>query len=146
MVEQLTQQLIDFLQGERLVTLITTDKDTGRPAASTVSWLIAKEDGKTIKLALGHKGSSVDNMLNNPLVVLNVIGPESSHEIVGKAEVSDIKSGTMKFRVVTITIESIEENMFYGGKVTTVPAYTKTYDPDLAKKIDNEIYGELKSE
>lgn len=140
----LKPELVQFLQGEKLVSLITIDKESERPSVTTVSWVIAHEDGKTIKVATGHKGSSIDNISENPLVVLNVIAPETSYEIVGNAEVSDIKQGTMKYRVITIEVESVHENMFYGGKITTIPEYTKTYDAELAKKIDDEIYGELK--
>jgi flavin reductase (DIM6/NTAB) family NADH-FMN oxidoreductase RutF len=143
-VSQLKQELIDFLQGERLVSLITVDKESGRPTVTTVSWVIAQEDGKTIKIATGHKGTSIDNISSNPLVVLNVLAPETSYEIVGTADVSDIMQGTMKYRVITVKVDDFHENMFYGGKITTIPEYTKTYDAELAKKIDTEIYGELK--
>jgi hypothetical protein len=30
--------------------------------------------------------------------------------------------------------------MFYGGKVTVEPKYEKTYNPELAKKLDQEVY------
>lgn len=143
-MSKLSQELIDFLQGERIVSLITLDKESGQPIVATISWLIAHQDGKTIKLATGHNAHSIDNINANPNVVLNVIGPESSYVISGTAEASDVKEGTMKFRVVTINVEAVEDNMFYGGKVTTVPAYIKTYNEELAKKLDNEIYSELK--
>ena len=142
----LNQDLMHFLQGERIVSLITTDNELGRPIVTNVSWLIAQPDGKTIKIAIGHNASSVKNIQGNPQVILNVIGPDVTYEIVGKAYVSEIQKGVVKYRIITVQVESVEENMFYGGKITMVPEYTKTYDTELAKKIDNEIYGSMKLE
>ena len=142
--EKLSRELIDFLQGERIISLITIDKETKKPTVSTISWLIAHEGGEKIKFALGHKASSIQNIEKDPYVVLNVVGPGSCFEITGTGTVSEIMSGTMKYRVVTVDIESVEDIIFYGGKINAVPGYEKTYDPELAKKIDNEIYSVLK--
>ena len=145
-MNRLNQELINFLQGERIVSLITIDNELGRPIVTNVSWLIAQPDGKTIKIAIGHNASSVKNIQYNPQVILNVIGPDVTYEIVGKAHVSEIQKGAIKYRIITVEVESIDDNMFYGGKITGVPEYTKTYDAELAKKIDNEIYGSMKLE
>jgi hypothetical protein len=142
----LNQELIQFLQGERIVSLITLDNKLGRPIVTNVSWLIAQEGGKTITIAIGHNASSVKNIQMNPQVILNVIGPNVTYEIVGKAQVSEIQQGTIKYRVITVQVESVEDNMFYGGKVTVVPEYTKNYNAELAQKIDSEIYGAMKLE
>ncbi len=142
--EKLSNELIDFLQGERIISLITINKETKRPTVSTISWLIAQENGQTIKFALGHKASSIANIENNPYVVLHVIGPDSCYEITGLGKVSEIMQGTMKYRIVSVDIESVEDVIFYGGKINAVPGYEKTYDPELANKIDSEIYNELK--
>ena len=50
----------------------------------------------------------------------------------------------MKLRVVTVEVESVEDVMFYGGKVTTEPQYEKTYKKELAEKLDSEVYGVLR--
>ncbi|KEF36989.1 hypothetical protein M670_03743 [Schinkia azotoformans MEV2011] len=142
--EKLSRELIDFLQGERIISLITINKETKKPTVSTISWLIAQESGEKIKFALGHKASSIQNIESDPYVVLNVVGPGSCFEITGTGTVSEIMQGTMKYRVVTVDIESVEDIIFYGGKINAVPGYEKTYDPELAKKIDNEIYTVLK--
>jgi hypothetical protein len=42
--------------------------------------------------------------------------------------------------VVTFEVETVENVMFYGGKVIVEPAYEKTYNPELAKKLDSEVY------
>ncbi|MGI8384245.1 pyridoxamine 5'-phosphate oxidase [Robertmurraya sp. P23] len=143
--DKLTADLISSLQGETMVSLITMNAETNLPQLSVVSWVHPAADGKTIKVALGHKASSIDNIQRNPNVVLGVIGAGSCYSVQGKASVSEIKELTMKLCVVTIEVESVENVMFYGGKVTTEPAYEKTYNKDLAIKLDTEVY-ELLSE
>ena len=81
---------------------------------------------------------------SNPNVVLGFIGAGSSFSIKGKGKVSDIIEKTIKIRIVSVEIESVEDVMFYGGKVTTEPAYEKTYNKELAEKLDNEVYGVLR--
>jgi hypothetical protein len=142
--KQLQEQLVESLQGEKIVYVMTTDAESNRPQLSAVSWLVAGQDGKTVKFAVGHNASSADNISKNPAIVLGVTAAGSCYAIRGKGKVSDIYERTIKLRVVTVQVEEVEDVMFYGGKVTTEPAYEKTYDPALAKKIDDEVYALLK--
>jgi hypothetical protein len=142
--EVLSQELIDSLQGEKIVSLVTMDHETKRPQLSAISWLVAQPGGKQIKFAVGHNASVVKNIAADPEVVLGVIGAGSYYEVKGKASVSDIITKTMKYRVVTVDISLVEDVIFYGGKITVEPAYEKTYDPELAKKLDAEVYSLLK--
>jgi hypothetical protein len=136
----LSTDLISSLQGETMVSLITVNGETKLPQLSVVSWVYPTPDGTTIRVALGHKASSIDNIQSNPNVVLGVIGAGSCYSVQGKASVSEIKELTMKLCVVTIKVEAVENVMFYGGKVTTEPAFEKTYNKDLAIKLDTEVY------
>ncbi len=142
--DSLNEQLIDLLQGEKIVSLITTDKDTNKPNLSIVSWLVAL-DGNTIKFALGHKAESAFNIDKNPELILGVVGAGSCYSINGRGTVSDVIDKTMKYRVVTVEVDSVEDVIFYGGKLTQEPDYVKTYDADLAKKLDEEVYTLLKA-
>lgn len=143
-MEKLSPELVQLLQGEKIVSLITTDKELNKPQLSVVSWLVANQEGTQIKFALGHKASSALNIMQNPDVILGAIGAESCYAIHGQATVSDIIEKTMKLRVVTVEVQSVEDVIFYGGKITTEPDYVKTYDAELAKKLDEEVYGLLK--
>lgn len=143
-VNSLSPELVASLQGEKIVTLVTIDEQTKNPQLSVVSWVIANSEGTKVKIALGHKASSIENIHSNPNVVLGVIGAGSCYGVRGIASVSDVIDLTMKLRVVTVDIESVEDVIFYGGKITTEPAYEKTYNPDLAKKLDTEVYALLK--
>lgn len=141
---ELKPEMIAFLREECIVSMITIDAETKKTQLSVVSWVWATDDGKQVKIAVGHKGSSIDNIQADPYVVLGTIGPESCYSIKGKASVSDIFPGTMKYRVITIDVEEVEDVMFYGGKLTVLPAFEKTYDANLAKKLDAEVYDLLK--
>jgi hypothetical protein len=143
-LDKLSPELVEFLQGEKIVSLITTDHATNEPDLTIVSWLIADADGKTVKIAVGHNANCAKNIKANPSVILGVIGAGSCYAIKGKAQVSDIIEKTMKFRVITVNVETVEDVIFYGGKITAEPKYEKTYNPDLAKKLDEEVYTLLK--
>jgi hypothetical protein len=136
----LSTELVSSLQGEKMVSLVTLDAETKLPQLSVVSWVYAKPNGTHIKIALGHKASSIENIRSNPNVLVGIIGAGSCYEARGIATVSQIFERTMKICVVTIEVESVENVMFYGGKVTVEPEYEKTYNAELAKKLDTEVY------
>lgn len=144
-LDTLSPEIIESLQGEKIVTLITLDAETKKPHMSVVSWLVAHPSGKLIKFALGHKGTSVSNLQTNSEVILGVIAGGSYYSVSGKATVSDIIEKTMKYRVVTVEVEVVEDVIFYGGKITVEPEYIKTYNEDLAKKLDDEVYTMLRA-
>ena len=139
----LSEALVGLLQGENIVSLITIDKDTKLPHLSVVSWVRATDDGKQVKIATGHKGTSLDNIAADPYVVLGITGPDSCYAVKGSASFSDIIEGHMKYRIITVSVEEVEDVIFYGGKITAVARYEKTYKAELAKKLDDEVYGLL---
>lgn len=141
----LKPEIVELIRNECILSFITIDKDTKQPQLSVVSWVWATEDGKQVKIAVGHKGSSLENIKVDPTVILGTIGPETCYSIKGKASASDIFEGTMKYRIITVDVEEVEDVIFYGGKLTTLPAFEKTYDPKLAEKLDAEVYELLKS-
>jgi hypothetical protein len=141
---KLSSELIELLQGEKIVSLITNDETTGQPDLAMISWVVADPSGERINFAIGHNATSAKNIQNDPSVILGVIGAGSCYSIKGKGVVSDIIEKTIKLRTVSVEIESVEDVMFYGGKVTTEPAYDKTYNKDLAEKLDNEVYEVLR--
>jgi hypothetical protein len=143
--KKLSPEIVEMLGGEKIVSIITVNKDTKKPQLSVVSWVLASETGMSIKIAVGHKGTTIENLESDPSVVLGIIGPDSCYSITGKASVSEIVHLTMKYRVITVEIDEVEDVMFYGGKVTVQPAYEKTYNAELAKQLDSEVYELLKT-
>jgi Pyridoxamine 5'-phosphate oxidase len=142
--KKLNSELINLLQGEKIVSLITNDVKTGQPDLAMISWVVANSEGDRINFAIGHNASSARNIQNDPNVILGVIGAGSCFAIKGNGKVSEIIEGTIKIRIVSVEIESVEDVMFYGGKVTIEPEYEKTYNKELAEKLDNEVYGVLR--
>lgn len=143
-MDKLTPELVEVLQKDPMVSLITVDKDTKQPDLAVISWVKASDDGETVKFALGHNARSAENIQADPIVTLGVTGAGSCYAIKGKGTVSDVIEKTMKYRVVTVNIDSVDDVIFYGGKITQEPAYEKTYDADLAKKLDDEVAEMLK--
>ncbi len=141
---KLNSELIKLLQGEKIISLITNDVKTGQPDLAMISWVVANSEGDRINFAIGHNASSARNIQNDSSVILGVIGVGSCFAIKGNGKVSEIIEGTIKIRIVSVEIESVEDVMFYGGKVTKVPEYEKTYNKELAEKLDNEVYGVLR--
>ena len=142
--KKLNSELIKLLQGEKIISLITNDVKTGQSDLAMISWVVANSEGDRINFAIGHNASSARNIQNDPNVILGVIGAGSCFAIKGNGKVSEIIEGTIKMRIVSVEIESVEDVMFYGGKVTTEPEYEKTYNKELAEKLDNEVYGVLR--
>jgi hypothetical protein len=135
----LPEALIETLKKEVIVSLITVTPDN-TPDVSAVSWLLPSDDGKKVGIAVGHKGQSMSNLQKNPSITLGFFADESYYSIKGMASVSEIIEKTMKYRVITVDVKEVEDVIFYGGKVTQQPTYEKTYDPQLAEKLDNEVH------
>src|SRR4051794_26557977 len=101
---KLTSELIDLLQGEKIISLITNDVKTGQPDLAMISWAVANSAGDRIHFAIGHNASSARNIQNDLNVILGVIGAGSCFSIKGKGRVSDIIEKTIKIRVVSVEI------------------------------------------
>lgn len=142
----LSAEMVQMLKGENIVSLITIDSRTKKPRLSMISWVSATEDGKRVKIVTGHKGATLDNIASDPDVVLGIIGPDRCYEVRGTASFSDIIAGHMKYRVITVEVEEVDDVMFYGGQVTAVPQYVKTYNAELVRKLDDEVKALLTSD
>ncbi|HET7658093.1 MAG TPA: pyridoxamine 5'-phosphate oxidase [Bacillales bacterium] len=136
--ERLSADLVDFLQENRVVSLITVNRESRLPELTTVSWVRTSQNGGEVRIAVMHKASSVKNLLVNDHATLGVIGAGSCWSIEGRATVSEVIRETMKFRVVTLKVEKVKNVIFYGGEITADPAYIRNYNPVLAEKLDEE--------
>nr|WP_295971243.1 pyridoxamine 5'-phosphate oxidase family protein [uncultured Bacillus sp.] len=141
---KLSTELINLLQGEKIVSLTTIGEKTVLPDLTMISWVLADATGERIHFAIGHNAESAKNIQQNPNVILGVIGAGSCFAIKGEGKVSDVIEKTMKMRVVSVRVESVEDVMFYGSKITVDPEYVKTYNRELAEKLDQEVYAVLK--
>ena len=56
--DKLTTELIELLQGEKIVSLVTTNAETGLPNLSMISWVLAEPSGERVHFGIGHKAST----------------------------------------------------------------------------------------
>ena len=143
---QLTDDLLPLLKKERFVTLATIDHETGGPNVSAISWIYAP-DSAVIRFAVDNRSRIVQNINNNNNVILNIIGAGSCFAISGKASVAieKLENVPLKLARIDIQITEVRDVMFYGARISTEPAYEKTYDATAAAKLDKQVMDALKA-
>ncbi|MGZ4032250.1 MAG: pyridoxamine 5'-phosphate oxidase family protein [Tumebacillaceae bacterium] len=143
--DALPDDLVNYLQGERMVTIASIDAENGSPNLLCISWLLAI-DSKTLRLAIDGRSKLLTNIAKDDRVTVSVLGNGSAFAINGHAKkyVDKLEGVALNMSGVEIQVEAMRDVMFYGGKLTVEPAYEKTYDKALAEKYDNEIYTALR--
>ncbi|MFC7784517.1 MULTISPECIES: pyridoxamine 5'-phosphate oxidase family protein [unclassified Rossellomorea] len=137
--------LFDELQSERFVTLATIDFETHGPNVSAISWVLAKDE-HTLLFAVDQRSRIVENIKNNPLAVVNLIANESTYSISGKGVVREekLEGVPLKLTLIKLAINEVRDVMFYGSKISTEPAYEKTYDKTAADRLDRQVIEAMK--
>jgi flavin reductase (DIM6/NTAB) family NADH-FMN oxidoreductase RutF len=143
--DALPEELVSYLQGERMVTIASIDAENGSPNILCISWLLAI-DSKTLRLAIDGRSKLLTNIAKDDRVTVTVLGNGSAFAINGHAGkyVDKLEGVALNMSGVEIQVEAMRDVMFYGGKLSVEPAYEKTYDKALAEKYDNEIYTALR--
>lgn len=141
----LTDELFEFLQKERFVTIATVDHETSGPNVSAISWVFAPTK-EAVRFAVDNRSRIIENIKGNSQVVLNVIGNESTYSISGTAsvKVEKLEDVPLKLALVEIQIKEVRDVMFYGSKISVEPQYEKTYDKEAAEKLDNQVMTAMK--
>jgi hypothetical protein len=137
--------LFEELQTEKFVTLATIDHETHGPNVSAISWIYAKDE-HTLLFAIDQRSRIVENIKNNPHAVVNLIANESTYSISGIAGVREEKLAgvPLKLTLVKLAINEVRDVMFYGSKISTEPAYEKTYDKAAADRLDRQVIEAMK--
>lgn len=137
--------LFEELQSEKFVTLATIDHQTHGPNVSAISWIYAKDE-HTLLFAVDQRSRIVANLKSNPLAVVNLIANESTYSISGKAGVREEKlvGVPLKLTLVKLAIDEVRDVMFYGSKISSEPAYEKTYDKTAADRLDRQVIEAMK--
>lgn len=143
--EQLTPELVAYLQGGKATVLATVDEQ-GEPILTVLSWVVAV-DARTVRLAMEQTSLSVRNIRRTGRAVLQVLGCGSAYAIRGTARVikEELTSITFKQAMVQIDVHEVRENMFFGGALEHELTYTHTYDAGVARDLDAKVYGELRA-
>ena len=78
--------------------------------------------------------------------MVNLIANESTYSIGGKAPYHQEKlSGVpLKLTLLQLVINEVRDVMFYGSKISTEPAYEKTYDKTAADRLDRQVIEAMK--
>lgn len=144
LITELSPELQEHLEGEKLVLLATVDAETGGPNVNAISWVKSYNE-KKIRFTVTNNSRIITNIKANPNVVFTTIGLETVFSIQGKANIlEDTMEGVnLKLAKVEVDVEYVFESMFWGSKITQEPEYEKTYNPEKAKKLDEEVYAAL---
>lgn len=139
-MNELAPEMISLMQGSTIVLLSTVHKQAEKVYTTALSWVYAVNE-KTIRFAIDAKSEFVTILEHDPQLVLTVIGLGSVYAISGQARVSirQTEGITLKLAVLEVAVEEVRDIIFYGGKVTTEPSFSKTYNAELAKKLDQEV-------
>ncbi|MDP4550715.1 pyridoxamine 5'-phosphate oxidase family protein [Alkalihalobacillus macyae] len=144
MMTQLTDELVTFLEGEKLVMLATIDHESDTPNVSAISWV--KSVGKgNVRFSVTTNSRTVQNVKKHSGVVLTVIGLETVYSIQGQATILEeaMAGVSLKLAKINVEIDQVMETMFWGAKITTEPEYEKTYNKKKAEELDEEVYKAL---
>lgn len=137
---ELTPEMVEALQGKSIVLLNVVEKESGAIYSTALSWVFAV-NATTIRFAIDAKSDFIKIIEQDPAVLMNFVAQESVFSVTGKASVKVAKTEelTLKLALLEVEVEGIRDIIFYGGKITTNPEFIKTYNADLAKKLDNEV-------
>jgi predicted pyridoxine 5'-phosphate oxidase superfamily flavin-nucleotide-binding protein len=144
---ELTNEMKSFLQGEKLIFLSTVDHEKGIPNMTCISWLVANTSTE-ISFAIDPRSRVLDNLDRNATCNLTFIGLGSCYSVTGKASSNreQLDNVSIKMTQVSVAVEEVRDVLFYGGKISEEPNYVKTYDAELAKKLDTAVYAALRKE
>lgn len=143
--QQLTDDLMPYLQKERYATIATVDFETNGPNVNAISWVYAP-DHKTIYFAVDNRSRIVQNIKHNPNVVLTTIANGTTYSISGKAQLKaeKLEETPLKLGLIAIDVEAVRDVMFYGSKISADISYEKTYDQNAAEKLDRQVMDAMK--
>lgn len=144
-ITALPEQLVQALQKEPLVLLSTIDAESGSPSTSAISWVFAA-DPTRLRFAVDQRSRILTNIRNNPLVNVAFFAEGSVHAVYGSATVvTDALEGVpFKLACVDIAIDAVRDAMFYGSRISVMPAYEKTYDKRAADKLDGQVFDAMR--
>lgn len=139
-ITELSAEMIEQLQGQNIVLLNVVNKETGDIYSTALSWVYAMDSG-TIRFAIDSKSDFVRIVNEDPRVLLNFVCGETVYSVKGAADVKVARTEelTLKMALIEVQVQEIRDIIFYGGKIVTQPAFVKTYNADLIKKLDDEM-------
>jgi len=140
----LPDPIFAMLRNESLVLLATIDYETGAPCVNAMSWAYAVNPTK-IRFALDQRSRIVQNLKNNALATMTVIGAGGVYSVYGSVTIVTDSLDGVPFKMVCadLNIESVRNSMFFGGRITVAPEYEKTYDKRAADRLDGQVFAAM---
>lgn len=141
----LSQALVDYLQGGRVLLLTSIEKGTGHPYVTVHSWLLAL-DPRTLHLAVDSRAPVAVNIRHDPRVCLAVFGPDTCHAVRGRAQVAEdpMAGAPLTLARVAIQVDDVQDAMYFGARLAQAPAAAATYDAEKARRLDEKVYAALR--
>ncbi|WLR59447.1 pyridoxamine 5'-phosphate oxidase family protein [Guptibacillus hwajinpoensis] len=141
---ELTEDLVTFLEGEKLVMLATIDHESHTPNVSAISW-VKSLDKNNIRFSVTSNSRTIQNVKQHSNVVFTIIGLETVYSIHGKASILEeaMQGVSLKLAKINVEVTQVVESMFWGAKITAEPQYEKTYNQKKAEALDEEVYEAL---
>lgn len=144
--DELSPELIAFLQEARLVLVTTIDADTQWPSNNLITWVYAR-DGETLFLAAEARGRIMRNIRADERVLLTFMSGESCYTVEGKAKVAaeEVPGVSLKLAVAQVKVQAVRDVTFWGGRLTALPEYDVTYERSLKQKLDGGVFAAMKA-
>ncbi len=142
---ELPAELVEYLQGRRLVLVVTPAAEGGPVNVHAVSWAIACDRG-TVRLAVDNRARLARNLKAAGKLVLVVPGAGGCWSITGHAaleeeQMNDTPLQLARFR---LEVEAVRDVMFFGAALDQPPTYKVTYNPVAAARLDEQVYAALR--
>ncbi len=141
---ELTEELMEYLEGEKLVLLTTIEAEGNSPNVSAISWVKSYSKDK-IRFTVTNNSRIIANIKENPNVVFTIIGLATVYSITGTADILEetMEGVPLKLAKVEVGVKQVFNSMFWGAQITQEPEYRKTYNPEKAKELDEQVYAAL---
>ncbi|MGE5675866.1 MAG: pyridoxamine 5'-phosphate oxidase family protein [Mycobacterium leprae] len=137
----LSDELVAFLQGPRLVLVTTMDAETGWPTNNLITWVLAV-DNHTLRLASDAGGRIMANIKADQKILLTCMAYGACHCIsgVGRPASDALPEVQPKMACVEVSVRTVRDVTFWGGRITAEPQYDVNYDQALKEKMDNAVF------
>ncbi|WP_152392177.1 pyridoxamine 5'-phosphate oxidase family protein [Paenibacillus guangzhouensis] len=144
-IVSLSDALLKQLEQESFVLLSTVDAETGGPTTNAISWVYAV-DNKTLRFAIDQRSRLIANVTQNPKVTISIFSEGSLHAVYGTSEViaSPLAEVPIKLVCIEVKVDTVRDAMFYGARISVMPAYEKTYDKRAADKLDGQVFAAMR--
>jgi hypothetical protein len=141
---KLSKELISHLQNRNFV-IVTITNSEAKPVNRSVSWVYAIND-KVLRMVIDSKSKIISNLHLNNNITVTVFLNESVYQISGiaKIKIENIEGIPFKVSMIELTVNEVEDIMFFGSKLVSYPEYMKVNNEEKGKQLDELIFKKLK--